>query len=86
LFDNYETIEEERLAAAKKAEEVRLAAAKKAEEERRRARQAKFTALAKEKAALEAELPTLKGLFKGGRRKEVEIRLAAIETELKNLQ
>ena len=36
-----------------------------------------------EKAALEKELPTLKGLFSGKRRKEIENRLAEIEAELK---
>ena len=38
-----------------------------------------------EKAALEKELPTLKGLFSGKRRKEIENRLAGIKTELKRL-
>ena len=38
-----------------------------------------------EKAALEKELPTLKGLFSSKRRKEIENRLAGIETELKRL-
>ena len=38
-----------------------------------------------EKAALEKELPTLKGLFSGKRRKEIESRLAEIEAELKRL-
>lgn len=42
--------------------------------------------LEKEKAALQAELPTLKGLFSGIRRKEIESRLAEIEKELKGLR
>ena len=92
LFFNFEKIEEERATAAKRAEEERAAAAKLAEEERiaaeKRAeedRQAKIVALTKEKADLEAELPTLKGLFKAGRRKEVEVRLAEIEAGLTQL-
>lgn len=50
---------------------------------------AKITVLKRERAELpeeqtklQAELPTLKGLFSGGRRKEVEARLAAIPTRL----
>lgn len=39
-----------------------------------------------EKAALMAELPTLTGLFSGGRRKRVEARLAEIEAELNKLK
>ncbi len=39
-----------------------------------------------EKEALEAELPTLKGMFKAGRRKEVEARIAKLEENLKKLQ
>ncbi len=36
----------------------------------------------KEKASLEAQLPTLTGLFSGGKRKQVETRLAEITAEL----
>ena len=71
-----------RIAAQKQAEEKRIAAEKRAMEER----QAKISVLIKEKADLEAELPTLKGIFKSGRRKEAEARLAEIEAELKKLQ
>ncbi len=39
-----------------------------------------------EKAALSTELANLKGLFSGKRRKEIETRLAEIETEIKKLQ
>ena len=40
------------------------------------------TGLLDEQTKLQAELPTLKGLFSGGRRKEVEARLAQIPTRL----
>ena len=43
------------------------------------------TALEQEKSALQTELANLKGLFTGKRRKEIETRLAEIETELKGL-
>jgi hypothetical protein len=92
LFDDYQTYEEERIAAEKKAEEERIVAQKLLEEARiafeereKAARLNKISSLNQEKSALEAELPTLKGLFKGGRRKEVEARLAEIEAELKKL-
>ena len=71
LFDNYKTITEECAIAIKRVEEKRIS---------------RVTALTKEKKDLETELPTLKGLFKGGRRKEVEARLAEIESELQELQ
>ena len=38
-----------------------------------------------ERARLQAELPTIKGLFSGGKRKQVEARLSEIEAELKKL-
>lgn len=81
LFDNYETIEAERKAAAKKAEAERKAAAEKAEAELK----AKIEALSKERTALQTELPNLRGLFSGKRRREIEARLAEIEAELKKL-
>ena len=86
LFNNYETIKEERAIEKKREEEKYIAAQKRAAEEREKERKKKITGLSKEKADLEAELPTLKGLFKGSRRKEVEARLTEIEAELKKLQ
>lgn len=44
-----------------------------------------FAALNSEKTTLQTELSNLKGLFTGKRRKEIEARLAEIETELKSL-
>ena len=42
-------------------------------------------ALEKEKASIQAELPNIKGLFSGGKRRELEARLAQIEKELSAL-
>lgn len=70
LFDNYLTIDAEREAAKERSAAARIA---------------KITALTAEKAQLEAELPTIKGLFSGGKRREIESRLAEIEAELKRL-
>ena len=96
LFDDFENIEQERADARKRAEEERIAAAKRAEEERiaaqiaaeKRAAEEKMrrkAALEQEKSALQTEMANLKGLFTGKRRKEIETRLAEIETELKGL-
>jgi hypothetical protein len=103
LFDNYETIEQERAVAREKArqeaeriaEQNRILAEQKRQKElmerqaAERERIAKLTALLaslqKEKATLEDELPMLKGIFKAGRRKEVEERLAIIEANLNEL-
>ena len=74
-------IETERKAAAERAEAERRAAAERAEAERK----AKIAALSKEKAELKVELPTIKGLFSGGKRRQVEARLAEIEAELTKL-
>ena len=38
-----------------------------------------------ERAQLQAELPNIKGLFSGGKRRQMEARLAEIEAELKKL-
>ena len=62
---------------------------KKKEEEKAQeeaARKAKIESLEKEKAALEAELPTIKGLFSGGKKAKVEARIAEIEKELQTLK
>ena len=93
LFDNLESIEEERrekkpvairawkAAEAERAEVARKAAAEKAEIERR----ARIKALCNEKAQLETERSGLTGLFTGKRRREIESRLFNIEVELKKL-
>ena len=70
LFNSIETLEQDRKEAK------RIEAERKAKQK---------TALEDEKAALSAELANLKGLFTGKRRKEIEARLAEIDTELKNL-
>jgi hypothetical protein len=49
-------------------------------------RQARKDELLSEQNALQAELPTLKGLFAGKRRKEIERRLEEIEKELQGLE
>jgi hypothetical protein len=50
-----------------------------------KARQEKIASLNSEKSALQTELASLKGLFTGKRRKEIEARLSQIESELKSL-
>ena len=97
LFNSIDTLEQEREeAAAKRRRKEEEAEAERqrllAEEERRRkeaeaaaARRAKIAALEAEKASIQAELPTLKGLFSGGKRRELETRLAQIEKELSAL-
>ncbi len=55
------------------------------EEEREEQRRAKQKALVREKKALETELSSLKGLFTGRRRREIEARQAQIEEELGKL-
>ena len=78
LFNSMATLETERKAAAERAIAERKAAAERAEAERR----AKREALDRERAALRSELANLKGLFSGRRRREIEARLASIETKL----
>ena len=46
----------------------------------------RIAALEAEKQRIETELPHIKGLFTGKRRKEIENRLAEIEIELKRLE
>ena len=48
-------------------------------------REERKAALAQERAALQAELANLKGLFSGKRRKELEARLTEIDNEWKGL-
>ena len=76
-----EKAEAEQKAAAEQAKTERIAAAERAEAERK----AKIADLKKEKADLQAELPTIKGLLSGGKRRQIEARLAEIEAELKKL-
>lgn len=74
LFDNINTLKQEQEGCA--------ARRQKAQEE---IRNEKRKLLNEECALLANELPTLKGLFSGKRRKEIETRLAEIEKELKAL-
>lgn len=78
--------EEQRKAAAEKRE-----AERKAEEEQRKAaaekrRLDRIAALEAEKQRIETELPHIKGLFSGGKRRDMENRLAEIEKELRDLK
>ena len=83
--ERFRAKEEQRKAAAKKRE-----AERKAEEEKRKAaaekqRLDRIAALEAEKQQIETELPHIKGLFSGGKRRDMENRLAEIERELKKL-
>ena len=66
-------------ARRKAAEQARI----RAEQEKKKA--AAIAKLESERSALQTELANLKGLFTGKRRKEIEAKLAQIETELKEL-
>lgn len=69
---------------SRRAEEER----RREEEERRRAeeaRQQRLSALADEEVRLQNELSSLRGLFTGKRRREIEQRLEDIRTEKMNL-
>ena len=77
--------EAERIAAEKRAEEERIAAQIAAEKRAAGEKMRRKAALEQEKSALKTEMANLKGLFTGKRRKEIETRLAEIETELKGL-
>ena len=74
LFDNFDDVVNRAVAE----EEKRKAAAEKQRLER-------IAALEAEKQRSEAELPYIKGLFSGGKRRDMENRLAEIEIELKKL-
>ena len=78
----------------KAARKKRECAEREAREERERAekaaaneasRQRKITNINNEKAALQTELSNLKGFFSGKRRREIEARLALLDSALKNL-
>lgn len=88
LFNSFESLEQEREEA--KAERKRQEAERQRQEAEAKAkaeaeRQAKIAALEAEKASIQAELPNLKGLFSGSKRRELEARLAEIEKELKQI-
>ena len=90
LFDNIDTLEQERAEAKAKAEQERAEAERKRQEaerqqieaERRRLEE-EHRKLEAERTALQEELANLKGLFSGRRRREIEARLAEIERQLK---
>ena len=74
LFDNFDDVVNRAVAE----EEKRKAAAEKQRLER-------IAALEVEKQRIATELPHIKGLFTGKRRKEIESRLVEIEKELASL-
>ena len=74
LFDNFDDVVNRAVAE----EEKRKAAAEKQRLER-------IAALEAEKQRIATELPHIKGLFSGGKRRDMENRLAEIEAELKKL-
>ena len=97
LFDNFDDVVNRAVAEAekrRKAEEEQ----RKAEEEQRKAKEEqrkaaaekrrlnRIAALEAEKQRIETELPHIKGLFSGGKRRDMENRLAEIEIELKRLE
>ena len=75
LFDNFDDVVNRAVAE----EEKRKAAAEKRRLDR-------IAALEAEKQRIETELPHIKGLFSGGKRRDMENRLAEIEAELKRLE
>ena len=84
LFKNCNTIEAERK-EARQERKRRQIEAERQQQELVRQQQLKLKCLKEERSNLQAELPTIKGLFSGGKRKKVENRLAEIEKELKEL-
>lgn len=70
-----------RIAAEKAAEERRIAEEKAAEEKRK----ISIAQLEWEKQNLQAEIPNIKGIFAGGKKKKLEARIAEIDAELKKL-
>ena len=71
-YEEAKTIREDREKAEREAKE-------------RAAREARRAELTTEKEKLAAELPNLKGLFSGGKRKQIEARIAEIDAELAKL-
>ena len=92
LFNDFSTLEAERAEQARRAEEETR---RRAEEQARRAaeqarlaeqaRQQRLAALAAEETRLQNELASLRGLFTGKRRREIEERLAAVRSEKTDL-
>ena len=66
--------------------EKELEASLRAKEGKRSKLQTERSELQDEQAKLQAELPTLKGLFSGGRRREIEARLAAISKRVTEIE
>lgn len=88
LFDSIDTLEEELKQAAENRELRKHREAEAREIAKRReaeARTRRKHELEAEMQILQAELANLKGIFSGKRRREIETRLAAIETEQKGL-
>lgn len=89
LFDGVKDLEEnikrnkEFKASMERAAEEQREAIKRAAEE---ARLARIAELEKEKEALQAEIPTIKGLFAAGKIKKLQARVDEIETELTKLK
>lgn len=89
LFDGVKDLEEnikrnkEFKASMERAAEEQREARKRAAEE---ARLARIAELEKEKEALQAEIPTIKGLFAAGKIKKLQARVDEIETELTKLK
>ena len=96
LFDGIEDLEEnikrnkEFKASMERAAEEQREARKRAEKERKRAaeeaRLARIAELEKEKQALQAEIPTIKGLFAAGKIKKLQARVDEIEIKLTKLK
>jgi hypothetical protein len=76
LFSSIDTLEQERELAIKQW----------ADQEQQEANKRRKHQLSEEEKNLRTELSNLKGLFIGKRRREIEVRLQEIETELKELQ
>ena len=87
LFDSIDTLAEE-LEESRKAAKAHRLAEQRAEEERRLAQQEAARAhraeLEQERDALKTELASLKGIFAGIRRRDIETRLEQIETGLES--
>ena len=82
LFDRLDTVIQER----EEAKARRLAAEKEARARRAEENARRKAALESERSQLQTELVNLKGLFSGGRRREINQRLETIEHALKNLE
>ena len=66
-------------------EQERMETQQRHQEEKQRRQEEKRNVLEAERTRLQAELPNIKGLFSGGKRRQVEARLAEIEAELKKI-